>query len=532
MIAPEVEAPELVETAQRPAPRTWVRIAEVVGLVAVTVVAFLVRRGGLPHDGLWYDDAWVAVGAIHGRLSDLMTVGSGHPAFTALLMGWHRVDPNVQSLAIPALVAGTLTPALLYLALRDARYQRSISALLAAAVAVAWVDIRYSTRVKPYTFDPVLILCLGLVLHRLVRRRWTWATAAFWTVTAIAFGFFSGFLLLATAAAGIVLFLHPVQDRAKRAAAVAAQAACELALFGWARRSTNLPAIEDDVQRLYDAHLTFHANPITFGSEIVTHLRHIAEVYPGGSGIWLTLFAFAAVAGLAVAALRPGRGAERIWCRYLGLMLLGSFVGALAGKFPFGPVVASRWSSGGRYMLWVTPVVAFGLAAVLQRASQQLRRRHAPRWAIRGAVGVAAVIVLLTGIRSPVPYHYGGSETAARYVDAVRQPGDVVIVTPADLYSFSASTDLPVTLRPTPSQMIGFTPVLGGANVHDLFGYGGASGLRRLRDLTQHAGRVIMVMGGDPDDSWSRPATTTLRSEGFRVEQHRFGSRSVLVASR
>ena len=530
MTVTDVEAPEAGVPARRSA--TWVRIAEVVGLVAITVIAFLVRRGGLPHDGLWFDDSWVAAGAIHGHLSDLMTVGSGHPAFTALLMGWHQLDPNLESLAIPALIAGTITPALLYLSLRDAHYERVISALLAAAAAVAWVDIRYSTRVKPYTFDPVLILCLGLILHRLVARRWSWATAALWIAVAVAFGFFSGFLLLATAAAGIVVFLHPRQDRAKRAVAVGAQAAIQLVLLRWADRSTNLPAIENEVQGIYDLHLRFHANPITFGSEIVTHLRRIAEIYPGGSGIWLTIAAFAALAGLAVASLRPGRSPERIWCRYLGLMLVGSFIGALAGKFPFGPIVPNRWSSGGRYMLWVTPVIAFGLAATLHRLRRYAQRGRVPGWAVDGGIGLVAVVVVLAGLRTPPPAPFQGSASATRYADSVLQPGDVVIIPQSDIYSFADSTDLGVTLRPTPDREIGFAPEYQGADVHTLGGFGDADfTIHEIRLLTKHAKRVVVVTGGGYIGVWLGPIKDNLRQEGFELEEHRFRTQLVLVAT-
>jgi hypothetical protein len=511
----------------------WVRVIEVAALIGVTVVAFLVRRGGLPHDGLWFDDSWVASGAIHGNLFDVITVGSGHPAFTALLMGWHQLDHSLSGLAIPALIAGTLTPALLYLALRDARYERSIAALMAAAIAVAEIDIRYSTRVKPYTFDPVLILCLGLILQRMVKRRWSWLTVALWVAVAVVFGFFSGFLLLATAAAGIVVFLHPRDDRAKRGVAVGVQAACQLLLLIWAERSANLPAIEDSVQKVFDLHLQFHANPITFGSEVLTHLRRIAELYPGGSGIWLTVAALAALGGLGVAALRRGHGPERIWCRYLLLMLAGSFLGALAGKFPFGPIVPNKWSSGGRYMLWASPAIAFGLAATLHRVRRYAVGWSVPRWAIDGAVLLVAVVVLLAGIRTPRPAPFQGSASATHYADSVLRPGDVVLVPNSDIYAFSDSTDLPVTVRATPDQEIGFSPQFHGADVHTLGTFGNEPfSVHQVRMLAKPAHRVVVVTGGGVIGVWLDPIRKTLRSLGFQIDERVFDSQHVLVATR
>ena len=125
------------------------------------MVSYLTRHDGLPQDGLWFDDAWVATGAIHGRLSELAMVGSAHPGFTALLMGIDALGGGLYSLALPALVAGIAGPPLLYIGLRRLGYERSISVLLASALAVAQQHIMYSGRVKGYTLDPLLILLLS-----------------------------------------------------------------------------------------------------------------------------------------------------------------------------------------------------------------------------------------------------------------------------------------------------------------------------------------------------------------------------------
>ena len=102
------------------------------------VVAFLNRRGGLPVDGLWFDDSWVAAGAIEGSLGNLMTVGSGHPSLTAFLMAWSTlVGDDLRALAYPALVVGALGPAVLFLALRRFGYSVAISLVLGAALAAS-----------------------------------------------------------------------------------------------------------------------------------------------------------------------------------------------------------------------------------------------------------------------------------------------------------------------------------------------------------------------------------------------------------
>ena len=87
-------------------------------VVALTAAAAVLRRGVLPTDGLWFDDSWVAAGAVLGRPSELLTVGTAHPSFTALLMFIDRVGGGTRQMAVPALVASTLAPAALYLVAR------------------------------------------------------------------------------------------------------------------------------------------------------------------------------------------------------------------------------------------------------------------------------------------------------------------------------------------------------------------------------------------------------------------------------
>ena len=56
-------------------------------MIALTVAAFVIRRHGLPHDGLFFDDAVVG-GVVKAPLSHLLTVGQENPGFSALLAGW------------------------------------------------------------------------------------------------------------------------------------------------------------------------------------------------------------------------------------------------------------------------------------------------------------------------------------------------------------------------------------------------------------------------------------------------------------
>jgi hypothetical protein len=120
------------------------RAFDLTALALLGIGAYLARRGSLPSDGLWFDDSWVAAGAMLGSPRQLLVVGSGHPGFTAILMAVDRVGGgDLTHLGVPSLVFGVLAPPALYLALRSFGYARAISAIVSAALVVAQVPILY-----------------------------------------------------------------------------------------------------------------------------------------------------------------------------------------------------------------------------------------------------------------------------------------------------------------------------------------------------------------------------------------------------
>ena len=297
--------------------------ADVTIVIILGVVAWLIRHTGLPHNGLWHDDAWVATGAIHGHPWQIFMVGSGHPGFTSLLMLVSRVTgASSSAFAYPAFAAGILAPPLLYLALVRFGYARSISALSAAALVVADVHILYSTRVKTYALDVLIVLGVTVVLPRIARLTWTWKTALAWVAFSLVVGFFSGFALVATAIAGVILVLYARSDRPIRIAALTTQAIAQSAIYLEVQRSSDLAQIERDQENLYDGHLTFSWNPIRLGGEVLRHFRRVVNVYPGGPKWLLTIIVLTVIVGLVIAATRRGRSAEALRARFLALLLL------------------------------------------------------------------------------------------------------------------------------------------------------------------------------------------------------------------
>ena len=395
-------------------------------------------------------------------------VGSAHPGFTALLMGIDAVGGGLRSLALPALVAGVAGPPLLYLALRRLGYERSISVLLASALAVGQQHIMYSGRVKGYTLDPLLILLLSVIVAPLANRRWGLRTATAWVGLSWVIGSFSGFALVATAAAVAILVLHPRSDVVVRLAAAAVQGIGQLAYVLNARRFTDIDGIDQFMEDFHDAHIELQLNPVDFAGEAMRHLRRVIEVYPGGTGGWLTLAVVVWLGGLAAASLSSNRRSELLAARFLLLLVVIAFVGALAGKFPFGPTLensvfrSAGSTSGGRYMLWIIPAVAVGMAASLQRVRSFARARTSALRAFDVVLLAAALVLVVQGYERAPAYPNPGSASATAFIESTIEPDDVLIVVGTSVYSFAVATSLPVALEATPEHQVGFTPMFGG----------------------------------------------------------------------
>jgi hypothetical protein len=470
------EPDERVQDAPRhrpPAPRGRGRLALDLGIaLALAVIAFLNRRGGLPEDGLWFDDSWVAAGAIEGSLGNLMTVGSGHPSLTAFFMAWSSiVGADLRAFAYPALFVGAIGPAVLFLALRRFGYGTAVSAVLGAALAASDAFILYSGRVKGYVIDPILILGIMLVLPRLARTRWRWPLALGWTVAAVVLGGFSGYLLVVTAGAGLLLVVHATKDdRLVRMVSVGAQGVLQLIMLIWAQRSTDLAEIEATQEVNFDGHLTFHANPIRMAQEIHLHVLRVLEVYPGGSGRWLTFLFAAALIGLVLAAWskRPSEAMRG----QLGLFVVAvALVGGVLGRFPFGTTNANPLSLGGRHSMWLMPVIALGLAALTERL---LARAPRPGRLVASAalVGVGVMVLARGAFDAPLDYPLPGSAQASAHVEDELAEGDVVLVTQTGIYAFLIETGLPATLQATPERMIGFMPIFDDRRIRTMGSFG------------------------------------------------------------
>jgi hypothetical protein len=423
-------------------------IAVILGSVAAAV------RWHVPGDGLFYDDAWQAVGARWGSLTELITVGQTQPGFTAGLMVWTRLfGSSTTSLVIPALIAGMLGPPALYLALRRFGSARSVAFLVGAALASAQVHIIYSYHVKTYTFDVLVMLGLALAVRYLARRHWQTSTAVAWFVGSIAVGSFSSIALIGSGVAGVILVVHSSGDRERRVAAVAAQAVVLSLLYLASSRTYS----QEQVRRFFaawDGYIDFDPNPVSLGRDVFDHLWNVADVFPGGIP---TLALVAAGVGLLVAAWR---GPLAVPARFLGLMVVVAIAGGVLDLIPFGPPRAV-----GRVSLWLVPAMALGLCAALECARRRVAARATLRFGFDAIVCITAVLVLIGSFRADHPYA-AGARSAIREVMAEAGPDDAIVMTEWTSYSFALYGGTPVDLRQTPERSIGFLPTFADRRLH------------------------------------------------------------------
>jgi len=493
------------------------------------VVGFLARRHVLPTDGLQYEDTNPAAGAkAASSLSQLFAVSIDHPGFGAILMAWsHLFGGSDASLTYPALIAGTLSPPLLYLALRGCGYQRSISAVLGAALAAAHADIIYSGQIRSYTTDLLIVLGLTMIVPRLAGMRWRWQTGVAWVVAATLVASVAGFALIAVAVAGAIILLHPKSDLPVRAAAVATQAAASAALLVATSRTYNIATARYAWRSNFDAFPTFHLNPFRLVGELFVHLRRLAETYPGGSSALAAVCIVAALIGL-VTVVWKGRQAIR--ARYLLLLLGVVIVASLLGKVPFGPTQGNTHGPGGtnngnRISLWLIPVLAVGLAAALQGVRTLLPHRRTLRTGFDAAAYLAAAAILVSAVAADQPpYPSSGAKSATDFVQSHLGPRDSVLIGFRAHYSFAAETNLPFKVEPESWSAVGFTPEFTDPRVHYLFTTEEAASVdpRQVAPEVKHAGRVFVYYVGTPTVDWPPGVIlrldSTLRKLGFKQQ--------------
>ena len=239
-------------------------------------------RWHFPRDGLFYDDAWQAFGAVEGGFRQLFTVGQTQPGFGLELMVWSRVFGSSASasdrtrcrLPDPRASAGLVS--------HVAQVQLRGLDLFSAGVALTVCEtaITYSGHVESYTSDVLVILLLCVLLPWLARQRWTLAIAVAW--------FGARWSSPRTVRSPGRQASPPPRFSCSTHRAIARFASSLAAL----RRSRSLvrSLAEDRTHsaaklefffKSSESYIQIHLNPVTFaGSEMVKHLVRVTDIFP------------------------------------------------------------------------------------------------------------------------------------------------------------------------------------------------------------------------------------------------------------
>jgi hypothetical protein len=484
--------------------------------IGLTVAAVLLRRGGLAYDSLWYDDAWVAVGAVKGSITDIPMTGGAHPGYTLLLwLQHHLVGGDVEGLVLPTLLFGVLGPTILYACLRSVHYTRASCFLASAALLVTPSHIIYSNRVKSYTLDVVLVTVLAVLLPRLSERRWTWRLAVGWVALAVVVGSISGYVMLATAVSIGILVLHAQGDRLFRTTAFAVQGLIQAGWVLYARRFADLGEIEEFMETNYDAHVEGSANPFVLGQNLFQHLQRVVDLHPGAPAAYLGALAAGVLVGLVLGAVGGLDRSRTIVSQFALAALILAAVGGLLDRFPFGPRTwdysAALGAPGARHGLWLVPITAIGVCNVVDGAFRAVKARPVAVYVLSGLVVVWATAIVISSWNPADPYPVApGRRQAAAVVEQAMDRGAYLILDEYTSYQHFAVADGPVHFEPTPKEMVGYVPgpdpdegvVLGPALVAD--------DVVRVANSTERD--LLVVYGVD------RPYGTALEAAGWAAE--------------
>jgi hypothetical protein len=489
--------------------------------MALGLVAFVYRRT-TPADGFFFDDAWQSFAAVHGSFAQLLTVGQTEPGFGLVLMVWSRlVGGGTVSMIAPAAIAGCLGPPVLYLALRRFRFSRSVAVLLGTALTVCATHIIYSGRVKAYTAEVLVVLLASVVLPSLVRRSWQPSTAVMWFAGAMVVSSFSSFSLLAVVAAGVIVVLRPRGDRALRISAVAAQAAGTLVWLAAVDRTHNAAAL-NAYFATQGGFFQLSSNPASVVRQVFQHLTRITTMFPGGPAWAGVVFLVLAAIGLIAAA--TSRGQRGVVAQFMLVMVGIAFVGAIAHRIPFGPKLETY-----RAALWMAPIVAFGLAVVLQRIRGFVMERGSAATKAFDAVTFACAVLLLLsamGIRRSYP---SGVRAATENVMAHVAPSDAVLVTRFVMFAFALDAGTPVQVQAAPEKVEGMIPRFADKRIVAV-DFLDQTKLREVDQAVGSARRVFVIDSGIDVPGYQGNLgvlNAELQRQGFR----RGGKNSVNVAT-
>jgi len=180
-------------------------------LVAIVILAVVLRLWGLGRQSFWYDE-WLTTEATSGGLADALRHAANRegipPTYFALLWGWVRVfgDGEVALRSVSALFGAATVP-VAYSAARELGGRRTVARSAALLVAVNPMLVWYSQEARPYGLL-ALLGALSLFAFARAWRRGRRSDYLLWglvSAAAVAVHYFAIFLVVAEAAALFLL---------------------------------------------------------------------------------------------------------------------------------------------------------------------------------------------------------------------------------------------------------------------------------------------------------------------------------------
>jgi len=394
--------------------------------LAVTWLAFVLRVGGLLAQSLWRDEVDAlrfSTQALPALLEMFRKPGENGPLFFLALRPWLAIGGSGEfALRFPSALAGTLAVPLLYALVHRLTRERSTATIAALLLATAPYAVWYGQEAKMYAALTVLVpLSFYLAMAASWKGRW-WRWALLYIVTSLSFyTHLLAALALPVQAIWLLILpslapsLEPATARRRRLSALLYLALLilpYLSLVQW-----QLPAwLAADQQTGYP----FVPLPTILLILLTAFSR---GVLPVTERITLLPMVLALLAGIGLWAALPARWARASrrprWWRWgvIGLLLVWLLWPVLGITI----ISLRRPLFADRYLIWALPAF-LALAAMGVVALARIRRPL-------GGVVLGAVLALNLAAgwcqaAQPIKSDF---RAAAQFVDARRQPGDLLV---------------------------------------------------------------------------------------------------------
>lgn len=483
----------------------------IAGLLGVTALVAYVRALG--PSSLWRDDAWVALVTKADGLAEFRLVAVTAPGFSALLKGWFAlVGFDEWKAQLVPLAFAVAAPALLYLVFVRHGIGRLPAATGALVLLAAPQVLIQSTRLKQYTLDELVAVCLlaltwSLLEHVTSRRRW-W-TLALAGIAAFVLSSLSVVLLATALAVCLVALLRT--DRSQPAAALVPTASAAAFAVAWWLVVLR-PAVSTGLE------LYWTENYVVLDHGLEEAARSVVRVCSGfvrrSSSVGLAVTPF--LLGAFVVTFRR----ERMLGVALFAPLVAAFVLAVLHAAPFGT---------GRTDIYLYPALATAVAIAVHSAAGAAGGR---RFLVPIAFAASVLLLGLGVARTPDRYPIEDVRPLVAHVEARARPSDGIIAFPLAAFAYGLYASSPVDFVRNEAAATGFSLRLGrpGAFVtgetypHDLEHFAAlarrASGRPVLWTVVSSPAQTVDALGEvDPsrrDQTIEQYVAGILRSRGYR----------------